>query len=144
MPFELPSRPTFDAALWAENIILSLNQYEESVVRGFISNYETLWGVSGSDQKKTIDDVEVTVFVGNGCRHTIEQMQSIIDVLGAGFINVKTAADSMIAYIKSQGGVVPERYLSAAFEYELSPSGIKLTKLADVWAVPVKEDEVTP
>ena len=141
MPFELPSRPTFDAALWAENIILSLNQFEESVVRGFISNYEALWGVSGSDQKKIVDEEEVTVFVGNGCRHTIEEMQAIIDVIGAGFINVKAAADSMIAYIKSQGGEIPERYLSAAFEYELGPSGIKLTKLADVWAVPVVEEE---
>ena len=141
MPFELPSRPTFDAPLWAENIILSLNQYEESVVRGFISNYETLWGVSGSDQKKTIDDVEVTVFVGNGCRHTIEQMQAIIDVFGAGFVQMKMAADSMTAYIKSQGGEIPERYLSAAFEYELGPSGIKLTKLADVWAAPIVEEE---
>ena len=141
MPFEVPTRPTFDAALWAENIVIGLNQYEESVVRGFIWNYEALWGVSGSDQKKTIDGEEVIVFVGNGCRHTIEQMQAIIDVLGAGFIQMKTAADSMIAYIESQGGVVPDRYKAAAFEYELVPSGIKLTKLADVWAIPVVVEE---
>lgn len=141
MPFELPTRPTFDAALWAENIILGLNQYEESIVRGFISNYEALWGVSGSEQIKEINGEQVTVFVGAGCRHTLEQMQAIIDVFGAGFIQMKTAADSMIDYVISQGGVIPERYLSAAFEYELGPSGIKLTKLADVWAAPVVEEE---
>ena len=135
MPFEVPTRPAFDASLWAENIVIGLNQYEESVVLGFIANYEALWGVSGSEGTDG-------VFVGGGCRHTLEQMQAIIDVFGVGFIQMKTAADSMIAYIISQGGVVPERYMSAAFEYELGPSGIELTKLADVWAVPVVEESV--
>jgi len=137
MPFEVPTRPTFDAALWAENKVLKLNQREGNIFRDFIGDYESFWEVSGSE----VDGV----FVGGGSRHTVEEMQAILDAIGtAGFIAVATASSKMIAYIEENGGVIPDRYKTAAFEYELGPSGITLTKLADVWAVPPVVEEETP
>lgn len=141
MPFEVPTRPTFDAALWAENKILKLNQRETELFRNFINDYESFWEVSGSDKTETVDGVEVTTFVGGGSRHTVEEMQAILDAIGtAGFIAVGTASSKMIAYIEDNGGTIPDRYKSAAFDYEITQSSIKLTKLADVWAVPVVEE----
>ncbi len=141
MPFELPEKPSFDAAEWTRNKILFLNQFEETVVKGFLRSYEVFWEVSGSDQTKEIDGEQVAVFVGNGSRHTVEEMQACIDLIGIeGFVKIKTASDAMIKYIESQGGVVPDRYKSSPFEYQLGPNGIKLTKLVDVWAAPVVEE----
>jgi hypothetical protein len=138
MPFEVPNRPTFDAALWAENKVLKLNQREVEVYRNFINDYESFWEVSGSDKTETVDGVEVTTFVGAGSRHTVEEMQAILDAIGtAGFVAVATASSKMIAYIEDNGGTVPDRYKTAAFEYTIGPSGITLTKLSDAWAVPV-------
>ncbi len=138
MPFEVPTRPTFDADLWAQNKVLKLNQREVSVFGEFIGDYQSFWEVSGADKTETIDGVEVTTFVGGGSRHTVEEMQSILDAIGtAGFVAVATASSKMIAYIEDNGGTVPDRYKTAAFEYTIGPSGIVLTKLADAWAVPV-------
>jgi hypothetical protein len=138
MPFDVPTRPAFDAALWAENKVLKLNQREVSVFGEFIGDYQSFWEVSGADKTETIDGVEVTTFVGGGSRHTVEEMQAILDSIGtAGFVAVATASSKMIAYIEDNGGTVPDRYKTAAFEYTIGPSGIVLTKLADVWAVPV-------
>lgn len=140
MPFELPEKPTFDATEWSRNKILFLNDYEESVIKGFIRSYEVFWEVSGQDVTKEVDGQQVTVFVGNGSRHTVEEMQACVDLIGIqGFVSIKTSSDAMIKYIESQGGSVPDRYKSSAFEYELTQNGIKLTKLADVWAKPVVE-----
>ena len=138
MPFEVPTRPTFDADLWAQNKVLKLNQREVSVFGEFIGDYQSFWEVSGADKTETVDGVEVTTFVGGGSRHTVEEMQAILDAIGtAGFVAVATASSKMIAYIEDNGGVVPDRYKTAAFEYTIGPSGIMLTKLADAWAVPV-------
>lgn len=140
MPFELPEKPTFDATEWSRNKILFLNDYEASVIKGFIRSYEVFWEVSGQDVTKEVDGQQVTVFVGNGSRHTVEEMQACVDLIGIqGFVSIKTSSDAMIKYIESQGGSVPDRYKSSAFEYELTQNGIKLTKLADVWAKPVVE-----
>jgi hypothetical protein len=139
MPFEVPTRPTFDADLWAQNKVLKLNQREVSVFGEFIGDYQSFWEVSGADKTETVDGVEVTTFVGGGSRHTVEEMQAIIDAIGtAGFVAVATASSKMIAYIEDNGGTVPDRYKTAAFEYTIGPSGIMLTKLADAWAVPVE------
>jgi hypothetical protein len=139
MPFEVPTRPTFDATLWAENKVLKLNQREVEVFRNFINDYESFWEVSGADGTKVVDGVSVTTFVGGGSRHTVEEMQAILDAIGtAGFVAVATASSKMIAYIEDNGGTVPDRYKTAAFEYTIGPSGIVLTKLADAWAVPVE------
>lgn len=133
MPFEVPAE-TFNAKEWAKNKIIRLNQFEESVIKGFLLNFEAFWEVSGSVEIKEIDGQQVEVFVGNGSRHTVEEMQEVLDIIGtAGFVAVKTASDAMIAYIESQGGVIPDRYKSSPFEYEITPNGVKLTKLKAVW-----------
>ena len=139
MPFEVPTRPTFDADLWAQNKVLKLNQREVSVFGEFIGDYQSFWEVSGSDKTETVDGVEVTTFVGGGSRHTVEEMQAILDAIGtAGFVAVATASSKMSAYIEDNGGTVPDRYKTAAFEYTIGPSGITLTKLSDAWAVPIE------
>lgn len=135
MPFEVPTL-TFNAALWAANKAERLNQREVSVFQGFVSDYESFWEVSGSEKTETIDGEEVTTFVGGGSRHTVEEMQEILNKFGAGFLTITAAATKMIEYIEANGGVVPDRYKSPAFDYTIGPSGITLTKLADVWAAP--------
>lgn len=141
MPFDIPTE-TFNATEWAKNKILRLNQFEESVIRGFISNFEAFWEVSGQEEQKTVDGQLTTVFVGNGSRHTVGEMQKILDIIGIqGFIAIKTASDAMIAYIESQGGIIPDRYKKSPFDYEITQNGVKLTKLADVWVKPPVETE---
>jgi hypothetical protein len=64
-------------------------------------------------------------------------MQSIVTTLGATAIAIMTAAGGLVQFIDAAyPGVLEDRYKSAAFEYTVG-AGITLTKLADVWAVPV-------
>lgn len=141
MPFEVPTE-SFNATAWAANKALRLNQREASILQNFIADYESFWDVSGSDKTETIDGEQVTTFVGGGCIHTTEEMQAIIDALGtAVFMAIATAASKMIAYIEDNGGTVPDRYKSPAFDYTIGPGGIVLTGLASVWAVPEKNEE---
>ena len=141
MPFDVPTE-SFNASEWAANKIRRINQREVAIYTDFINDYQAFWEVSGSDKTEMIDGKEVTTFVGGGSRHTVEEMQAILNKIGmAGFGAVATAASKMISYIEDNGGVVPDRYKAPAFEYKLGPDGMTLTKLSDAWAVPPKKDE---
>ncbi len=136
MPFEVPTE-TFNTTEHAKNKVLRANQLEELILQQFKASYEDFWGVSGSDKTETIDDEQVTTFVGGGSRYSVEEMQGIINTLGATAIEIMTAASGLTAFIDAAyAGVLPARYKAAAFEYTLGPSGITLTKLTDIWAVP--------
>jgi hypothetical protein len=118
-----------------------MNQRAEQIFNDFVNDYQAFWEVSGSDKTETINGVEVTTFVGGGSRHSVEEMQAVLDIIGtAGFLAVATAAANQIAYIEGNGGSVPDRYKSSAFEYTIGQSGIKLTKLADAWVVPPEKE----
>lgn len=142
MPFEVPTK-SFDHIEHAKNKVLRANQLEETILQQFKSLYEDFWGVSGSDKTETVDGVEATTFFGTGSRYSVEEMQLILNTLGMTAIEIITAAGGLIQFIEAAyPGSLPDRYKSAAFEYELTQSGIKLTKLADVWAAPAVKEEV--
>ena len=149
MPFEIPTS-TFNALEHATNKVLRSNQLEETILQQFKAAYEDFWGVGGADQTKTIkgdsgatpptEDTQVTVFVGTGSRYSVEEMQAIIDTLGATAMAIMTAAGGLVQFIDAAyPGVLEERYKDAAFSYTTGQNGITLTQLVDVWSVPVEE-----
>jgi hypothetical protein len=141
MPFEVPSA-SFDAVEHARNKVLRSNQLEALILQQFKSSYEDFWGVSGNDKTETVDGEQVTTFVGSGSRYSVEEMQSILGVLGVTALQIMGAANGLVQFIDAAyPGVLESRYKIAAFEYQVGPSGITLTKVADAWAVPVKEEE---
>ena len=136
MPFEVPTA-TFNALEHATNKVLRANQLEKTVLQQLTSAYEDFWGVSGAEQIVN----GVTVFTSAGSRYTVEQMQAILDTLGATAIQIMTAAGGLVQFIDAAyPGVLPDRYKDAAFDYTTGPGGITLTQLADAWAVPVQEE----
>jgi hypothetical protein len=140
MPFEVPTA-SFDATEHARNKVLRSNQLEELILQQYKASYEDFWGVSGSDKTETVDGEQVTTFVGGGSRYSVEEMQTVLGVLGATAIQIMTAANGLVTFIDaSYPGVLPDRYKTAAFEYTLGPGGITLTKLSDAWAAPVAEE----
>ena len=127
MPFEVPTS-TFNAHEHAANKVLRSNQLEESILQQFKSAYEDFWGVTA----------------GAGSRHSVEEMQAILDVLGATAIAIMTAAGGLVQFIDAAyQDALESKYKAAAFDYTVGQSGITLTKLADAWAPPVVE-EATP
>jgi hypothetical protein len=137
MPFEVPTE-SFNSTEHATNKVLRANQLEALILQQFKASFEDFWGVSGSDKTETVDGEEVTTFVGGGSRYSVEEMQSILNTLGATAIQIMTAAAGLVQFIDAAyPGVLQDRYKTAAFEYTIGPSGITLTKLSDAWAVPV-------
>jgi hypothetical protein len=150
MPFEVPTS-TFNVLEHATNKVLRSNQLEETILQQFKSAYEDFWGVSGSDQTKTVkgdpeatpptEDTQVTTFVGAGSRYSVEEMQAILDALGATAIAIMAAAGGLVQFIDAAyPGVLADRYKAAGFDCEMTAGGLKLTKLAEVWAEPAKEN----
>jgi hypothetical protein len=140
MPFEVPVA-SFDAHDHARNKVLRANQLEETYRVHFISSYEDFWGVSGQYETRYVDGQPVTTFVGNGSRYSVEQMQSILDILGATAISIMTAAAGLVQFIEAAyPGALDDRYKAAAFEYTIGQGGITLTKLADAWSEPLVEE----
>jgi hypothetical protein len=131
MPFEVPTL-TFNALAHATDKVLRSNQLEKTILDQFKAAYEDFWGVSGSES--IIDGV--TVFKSAGSRYSVEEMQSIINVLGATAISIMTAAGGLVQFIEiAYPGILENRYKSTAFEYTVGESGIILTKLSDAWAI---------
>jgi hypothetical protein len=133
MPFEVPTT-TFNALEHATNKALRANQLEETILEQFKASYEDFWGTSGSDATKEVDGVQVSAFVGGGSRYTVEEMQSIVNVLGATAIQILTAAAGLVQFIDvAYPGVLADRYRVAAFDYTIGPSGLTLTGLKSAW-----------
>ena len=136
MPFEVPV-VSFNAKEHATNKVLRSNQLEATILEQFKAAYEDFWGVSGSEA--TVDDA--VVFTSGGSRYSVEEMQSILDILGVTAIQIMTAAAGLVQFIEAAyPGVLAERYKGAAFDYKVEPTGVVLTKLADVWTAPAVEE----
>lgn len=139
MPFEVPTS-TFNAQEHATNKVLRSNQLEVTILEQFKTAYEDFWGVSGSDDVKGIDEGQAPTFASNGSRYSVEEMQSILNVLGATAIQILTAAAGLVEFIDiAYPGVLADRYKGAAFDYTVGPSGLTLTELNAAWAVPPVE-----
>ena len=146
MPFEVPAS-TFNALEHATNKALRANQLEVTILQQFKASYEDFWGVSGSDKTETVkgdpdatpptEDTQVTTFVGAGSRYSVEEMQSILNVLGATAIQILTAAAGLVQFIElAYPSVLADRYKVAAFDYTIGPSGLTLTGLNSAWVPP--------
>lgn len=128
MPFEIPVS-TFNAQEHAANKVIRSNQLEETILQQFKSAYEDFWGVSP----------------GNGSRYSVEEMQSILNVLGSTAIAIMTAASGLVQFIEAAyPGVLEDKYKAAAFNYTIGQSGVTLTELNEAWVPVVPEEEVVP
>ena len=124
MPFDVPTS-TFNAHEHAANKVLRSNQLEESILQQFKSAYEDFWGVTA----------------GAGSRHSVEEMQAILDVLGATAIAIMTAAGGLVQFIDAAyPDALESKYKSAAFNYTIGVSGVTLTELNSAWAPVVEEN----
>jgi hypothetical protein len=118
MPFDVPTS-TFNALEHATNKALRANQLEVTILEQFKTAYDDFWGVS----------------VGAGSRHSVEEMQSILNILGATAIQIMTSAAGLVQFIDlAYPDAVESKYKSAAFNYTIGVSGVTLTELNSAWA----------
>jgi hypothetical protein len=138
MPFELPTS-TFNALEHATNKALRANQLEVTILQQFKASYEDFWGVSGSETTNEVDGAQITTFVGGGSRYSVEEMQSVLNTLGATAIAIMTAAGGLVQFIDiAYPGVLEDRYKSAAFEYNIGENGLVILDLKQEWQTPVE------
>ena len=147
MAFTLPPKQ-FNVTEWTRNKLIRSNQTKEAILRSFITGYEDFWGVSGADQSQVVKDEDgkpildaddkeqtETVFVSNGCRHTLEEMQACVDLMGAIVIQVLTESAGFIAFAsQAYPTEFPERYRASAFDYKIDGGRLVLTSIKPVWA----------
>jgi hypothetical protein len=147
--FTVPQISAFDAPTHAANAVIRLNQRIDALVEGFIRDYEDFWGVSGSDQTQEIDGEQVTVFVPDGSKYTVEQMQAKIDGMGitnaGGLLMLAGNLRDLIVGAQTVLGVdlLPTRYHSTAFTMQTITSAsdpIVITGLSSTWTPPEPEE----
>ena len=148
MAFPIPTQ-TFNALEHARNKAIGSNQFTDGVLTQFKSTFEEFWGVSGSDESVPVKDADgnpvldsegnattETVFVGKGSRYSLSEMQSVIDALGAGLMEIMTQAAAFTQFLNTAyPGVLPARYQQAGFDYTIEPTGVVLTGVNAAWAV---------
>ena len=126
MAFPIPTQ-TFIALEHARNKAIGSNQFTDGVLTQFKATFEEFWGVSGLDENE--------IFVGKGSRYSLAEMQSIVDALGAGLMEIMTQAAAFTEFLNAAyPGVLPVRYQQAAFDYTVSQSGVILTGVNAAWA----------
>lgn len=118
MPFEVPTS-IFNAQEHATNKVLRANQLEQTILQQFKASYEDFWGVSENA----------------GSRYSVEEMQSILNILGATAIQIMTGAAGLVQFIDlAYPDVLESKYKAAAFDYSTGESGVILTGLNSAWA----------
>lgn len=126
MAFPIPTQ-TFNALEHARNKAIGSNQFTDGVWTQFKSTFEEFWGVSGSEENN--------IFIGKGSRYSLAEMQSIIDALGAGLMEIMTQAAAFTQFLNAAyPGVLPARYQQAGFDYTIEPTGVVLTGVNAAWA----------
>ena len=147
MAYPIPAQ-TFNALEHARNKAIGSNQFTDGVLTQFKSTFEEFWGVSGSDESVPVKDADgnpvldsegnattETVFVGKGSRYSLAEMQSVIDALGAGLMEIMTQAAAFTQFLNTAyPGVLPARYQQAGFDYTIEPTGVVLTGVNAAWA----------
>lgn len=126
MAFPVPPK-VFNALDHARNKAIESNQFTDSVLTQFRSTFEEFWGVAGS--------VKNGFFIGSGSRYSLAEMQSIIDALGAGLLDIMGQATAFTQFVDAAyPGALPDRYQQAAFDYTIEPTGVVLTGVNAAWA----------
>lgn len=109
---------TFDALDHARNKVIRANQFQELVVQQYRGLYEEVWGLNPE----------------GGTRYSVQEMQSILDVLGPVAIDMIQDGGAFAQFIATAyPGVLEEKYLDTAFDYTIGQSGITVTALREVW-----------
>jgi hypothetical protein len=144
---EIPQQTNLSTE-YARNKLLRVKQSETLLINDFQSAYEDFWGVSGAMQDVTDPETEdvTTVFVGSGSRHTVAEMNAILnemEVLVPGSVmDVLTDAGQFRNFVNTAyPGVLPERYHLPAFVLDTSSGTVQVTELSPTWAVPDLERE---
>jgi hypothetical protein len=126
MAFPVPPK-VFNALDHARNKAIESNQFTDSVLTQFRTTFEEFWGVSGS--------IRNGLFIGSGSRYSLAEMQSVIDALGAGLMEIMTQAAAFTQFLNTAyPGVLPARYQQAGFDYTIEPTGVVLTGVNAAWA----------
>lgn len=135
MTYELPA-PTFNAIEAASNRIIRSNQFRDLIVQQYKAGYDAMWQTPLTHAESAL---------------TMEQMQSVLNAAQSTFLDVLTDSAAFVAFIaeaypaalvspdEDTEALLPERYLSAPYEYELGPTGLTLTRLKPVWQQPEEE-----
>ena len=117
MPYTPPVL-SFDAPEHARNKVLRANQFQELVVQQYKGLYEDVWGLNPD----------------GGTRYSVQEMQSILDVLGPVAIDMIQDGGAFAQFITTAyPGVLEEKYLDTAFDYTIGQNGITVTALREVW-----------
>lgn len=116
----------FDALDHARNKVIRANQFQELVVSQFKSAYEDFWGLASDGDS----------------RYSVAEMQLILDTMPQSTaIDILQDAGAMVQYLSAAyPDAVDAKYLDAAFDYTIGPSGIVVTGLKDAWK---KKEEKT-
>lgn len=115
---------TFDALDHARNKVLRANQFQELVVQQYKGLYEDVWGLNPE----------------GGSRYSVEEMQSVFDVMGATAIDMLQDGGAFAQFIATAyPGVLEEKYLDTAWEYTVGEAGIQIVALREAW-MPVEEE----
>lgn len=129
MTYAIPDQ-TFNAHEAARNRIIFAGQYKKQRVDNYKSGYEKFW-----QTPRTHGDSALST----------EDMQSVIDQAPAVFAEILSDSAQEVAGIASiypealtiQGDadepLLPERYLSSPYNYEIGPAGITLLSLKPEW-----------
>jgi hypothetical protein len=118
MAYEIPIK-TFDALEHAKNKVIRANQLQEMIISQYKESYHDFWGVTNPP---------------TGSRYTVEEMQSIIDVMQSTVVDILTDAAQFYQYIVgAYPDSIEDKYSTAAFNYTIGQSGIILSTLKDEW-----------
>jgi hypothetical protein len=154
MAFTIPTE-TFNALEHARNKAIGSNQFTDGVLTQFKGTFEEFWGVSGSDQSVPVKDAEGNpvldsegnetteiIFVGEGSRYSLAEMQSIIDSLGAVLMEIMTQSSAFTDFLNTAyPGVLAGRYQQAGFDYTIDQSNVVLTGVNAAWAANLQDRE---
>jgi hypothetical protein len=117
MAYNKPQRSDFDAVLWAENKTIKATQIQEGMISLFVQGYEDFWGVEN-----------------NTSRHTVEQMQQIIDAMPAA-LDILTDAVKFKTFANNAfPGMLDEKYNTGVFNVTVADDGkITVVSLNSAW-----------
>lgn len=124
MAYDKPQRSDFDAVLWAENKIIKATQIQEGMISLFVQGYEDFWGVENNTSK-----------------HTVEQMQQIIDEMPAA-LDILTDAVKFKTFANNAfPGMLDEKYNTGVFNVTVGDDGkITVVALNPAW-IPAPPEE---
>jgi len=127
MAYQRPIVPDFNPTLWATNKTLKAEQIRDGMLSLFVAGYEDFWGVENGTS-----------------RHTVAEMQSIIDNMPAA-LDILTDAVKFTTFANQAfPGQLAERYHTGVFAVTVAANGaITVGELNPAW-VPAPPETPAP